>query len=267
MTPAPIFVGGAPRSGTTLTRAILDAHPDIVCGPELRAFPALARLYRETNAAMGETFAAHFAFDAEDLRRTFRILVASFLEPLRARSGKTFVAEKTPANALYFTELFALFPEGRFIHVVRDPRDVVASLIRMDWRDAKTGARLPITASVEGAATGWRDHVTAARAARAAGAPVHEFRYEALIARPAKTLADLFAFLGVAESEAPLAHHLNFSARAGENETSAAAVARPLNDSAIARWRRDLSLDDVKTIERIAGPLLQDCGYAPAGAP
>lgn len=264
MTLSPIFVGGAPRSGTTLTRAILDAHPDIACGPELRAFPALARLYRETASSMGATLAAHYSFDAQDLKETWRRLIASFLEPLHERSGKHFVAEKTPANALYFSELFALFPDSRFVHVVRDPRDVVASLLKMDWRDAKTGARLPITASIGGAARGWRDHVAAARAARDQGAPVHDLVYEDLIAEPEKTLERLFAFLGVQPASAPLAHHLNFSARAGENETSAAAVAMPLNSGAVARWRRDLSPAAAAEVEEIAGPLLEACGYLSA---
>lgn len=261
---SPIFVGGAPRSGTTLTRAILDSHPEIACGPELRAFPALARLYRDTAVTMGALLSAHYFFGPDDLRRTFRDLAASFLKPLHQQSGKRLIAEKTPANALYFRELFALFPESRFILVVRDPRDVAASLIRMDWRDAKSGQRLPITASIQGAAGGWRDHVVAARNAADAGAPVHTLRYESLIAQPAKTLDDLFAFLGVAPSDAPLAHYQNFNARAGENETSAAAVAKPLNGGAIARWRRELSLNEVQTIEKIAGPLLAEYGYTPA---
>lgn len=266
MIPAPIFVGGAPRSGTTLTRAVLDAHPDIACGPELRAIPSLARLYRDTAATMSGVLMTHYGFGAADLRRTFSDLIASFLAPYHRRSGKTFIAEKTPANALYFSDLFALFPGSRFIHVVRDPRDVVASLLRMDWRDAKSGERLAITASAAGAAQSWRDHVTAARAARAAGAPVHDFVYEALVADPVATLDRLFAFLGVAPSQGPLAHHLNFSARTGENETSAAAVARPLNDSAVARWRRDLSPRDVRTVEEIAGPLLEEYRYISVGA-
>ncbi|HBK91348.1 MAG TPA: hypothetical protein DDZ68_06730 [Parvularcula sp.] len=258
---SPIFVGGAPRSGTTLARAVLDAHPDIACGPELRAFPALARLYRETASAMGAALAAHYFFDSDDLKDTFHALIASFLAPLHEKSGKRFIAEKTPANALYFSDLFALFPESRFVHVVRDPRDVVSSLLKMDWRDAKTGARLPITASVAGAAQGWRDHVAAARAARDRGAPVHDLVYEELVADPGAALARLFAFLGVAPASAPLAHHRNFNARAGENETSAAAVARPLNADAVERWRRDLAPAMVAEVEAIAGPLLDLYGY------
>ncbi len=261
MIAAPIFVGGAPRSGTTLTRAILDAHPEIACGPELRAIPALARLYRDTAATMGETLAVHYAFDADSLRRTFAGLIGSFLQPLHERSGKRLIAEKTPANALYFSELFSLFPKARFVHVLRDPRDVVASLLSMDWRDERTGARLPITANVASAAAGWRDHVMAARAARRAGAPVFGLVYETLIAAPERTLADLFAFLDVPPNDASLAHHRHFREGAGENESSAAAVSKPLNASAARRWRRDLTAPQIAEVERIAWPLLEECGY------
>lgn len=258
---APIFVGGAPRSGTTLVRAILNSHPDIACGPELRAFPALARLYRETDAAMAATFEAHYFFEAADLRAAFRDLVASFLRPYHDRSGKRFVAEKTPANALYFRELHQLFPDSRFVHVVRDPRDVVASLVKMDWRDEKNGARLPITASIAGAAQGWRDHVIAASGARAAGAPVLDIRYEDVLSAPARTFERLFRFLGAAPSDAPSSHHLTFSVTEGENETSADAVSRPLNDKAVGRWRREFSKAQVREIEAAVGSLPEEYGY------
>ena len=264
---APIFVGGAPRSGTTLVRAILNAHPDIACGPELRAFPALARLYKETVATVGPTLEAHYFFNADELKASFRELMASFLEPFHERSGKRFVAEKTPANALYFRELHKLFPESRFIHVVRDPRDVVASLIKMDWRDEKSGERLPITASIKGAALGWRDHVAAAHAARGAGAPVFDLHYERLVAAPAETIANLFKFLGVPPSDEPLSHHRTFVPDDGENETSARAVTRPLNADAVGRWRREFSRSQINEIEALAGPLINECGYERAGDP
>lgn len=259
----PIFIGGAPRSGTTLVRAVLDAHPEIACGPELRAVPALARLYRDTAIAMAPVLSAHYEFSPDDMKETFRRLIVSFLEPVHARSGKRLIAEKTPANALYFAELHQLFPESRFVHVIRDPRDVVASLLTMDWRDARTGGRLPITANAAAAAHGWRDHVTAARAASVAGARVFDLVYEQFTGDAAQTLADLFPFLGVAPSDAPLRHHQYFHVRRGENETSAEAVSRPLNDKAVGRWRRELSREAVAEVEGIVGPLLQHFGYAP----
>lgn len=264
MMPAPIFVGGTPRSGTTLTRAILNSHPDIACGPELRAIPALARLYRETASTMAGTYSRHFGFSEGDLRQTYAALIASFLAPFHARSGKRLIAEKTPANALYFLDLHALFPQARFVHVVRDPRDVVASLVGMDWRDARTGARAPITASIENAAIGWRDHVLAARSARESGAPVHEMTYETLVGAPAAAMRALFEFLGLGVPADLQAHDAGFDSRAGENETSAGAVARPINDHAIGRWRRDLTRAQAQTVEEIAGTLLGCYGYAPA---
>ncbi|MDZ7627438.1 MAG: sulfotransferase domain-containing protein [Parvularculaceae bacterium] len=112
---------------------------------------------------------------------------------------------------------------------------------------------------------GWRNHVNAAREARAGGAPVHEVKYEALVAGPAATMRALFAFLGVTALTEEQSHHKSFDRTSGENESSADAVARPLNALAVGRWRQDLTRAEAQTVERIVGPLLARYGYAHAG--
>jgi hypothetical protein len=256
---APIFIGGCPRSGTTLLRAMLDSHPAIVCGPELRAFPALAGLSADMRRVMGATLEAHYQLPADGLDRIFADLMASFLEPLRRASGKPRVAEKTPANALHFAELARLFPEALFVQIIRDGRDVVASLLAMNWKDAK-GAPLPVTRDAGAAARAWAGHVAGGRAAPPGR--YHELRYERLVADPEGELRTLLAFLGEAWSDSVLDYAARDRAGEGANESSAARIARDVDTTAVGRWRRDLSAAQRRAVISEAGALLAELGYA-----
>jgi hypothetical protein len=257
----PIFVGGCPRSGTTLLRAILDSHPSIACGPELRAFPTLASLSADTRRVMGETLASHYHLSAGDLDGAFARLMMSFLEPLRARSGKPRVAEKTPANALHFGELARLFPQAHFVQIVRDARDVVSSLLGMTWTDDRTGRRLPITVDAGAAARAWREHVIGGRAV-AGSACYLELRYERLVSETEDQLRALFAFLGEPWSDEVLSFHGRDRRTEGVNETSAERAAGAIDAAAIGRWRNDLSPPAKTAIKTEAGALLIELGYA-----
>lgn len=255
----PIFIGGMPRSGTTLLRMMLDSHPNIACGPELRVLPALARLSRETKAFYGGVLNDHYGVAPDDLNGAFRDLFTSFLLPYARKRGKARIAEKTPANVLHFGELQELFPDCCCVHVMRDGRDVVASLMQIDWKDERTGERLDITRDPAAAAASWAAHV--GRGIEG-GPRVFQLRYEDLIAAPARALTTLLAFLGEPWHESVLAFHDNPTTRAGMNEYSAAQVSRPLYRESVGRWRRDLAPDAKDAVKRCAGALLKQLGYA-----
>lgn len=259
---APIFIGGMPRSGTTLLRVILDSHPNIACGPELRAIPALAALSRDTRKLMGETLEQHYALAPRDLDRIYADLVLSFLEPLHQASGKKRIAEKTPANALHFAELARLFPKSPLIQVIRDGRDAVASVLKMDWKDDKTGAPLPITKDAGFAGTVWTEHIARGREARDAGARYFEIRYEDIIRDPKAALAPLFEFLGEPWSDEVLAYHKNEKIDLGLHEASAEQVSTALYAKSVGRWRESLTPPQKSAIKAAAGDLLIELGYA-----
>lgn len=259
---APIFIGGMPRSGTTLLRVILDSHPNIACGPELRAIPALAALSRDTRKLMGETLEQHYALAPRDLDRIYAELVLSFLEPLHRATGKKRIAEKTPANALHFAELGRLFPESPLIQVIRDGRDAVASVMKMDWKDDKTGAALAITRDPAIAAAAWVEHIARGREARDAGARYFEIRYEDIVRAPKAALTPLFEFLGEPWSDEVLAYHENGQIDPGLHEASAEQVSSALYAKSVGRWREALSPPHKSAIKAAAGDLLIELGYA-----
>ncbi len=258
----PIFIGGMPRSGTTLMRAMIDRHPNIACGPELRVIPALASFTTQTRQFCGDNLQAYYGLTPAHLNDAFSALIGSFLEPYRAARGKARIAEKTPANVLHFTELNELFPDADFVHIIRDGRDVAASLLTMDWTDARTGAPMAMTRDPAIAAATWVRQVTAGLDAETAGVRIHKLHYENLVRDPRETLGALFEFLGERWSDDPLSFHLGEHIRAGVAEASADQIARPLYLQSVGRWRRDLSPAAKAAVKKQAGALLKKLDYA-----
>src|SRR5262249_40155113 len=149
-------------------------------------------------------------------------------------------------------------PSPRFIHMVRDGRDVACSLVTMNWPAPKTGRKLELVETVTAAASYWRDVVMSGR--RQAGAPHParrglEVRYEALATATAATMRQVLAFLGEEWADAVLSHHPKD--RAGElMEASMRQILRPVNQSALGRWQQDMTPDDKAAFKAEAGPLL-----------
>jgi tetratricopeptide (TPR) repeat protein len=262
MNQAPIFLGGAGRSGTTLLRVLLDSHPHIACGPELKVIPSLCRTWHEWQTAYLDTL-GEYLLTPDDLNQLFAQLVTGLLEKYRQHSGKPRIAEKSPNNILFFEHLHSLFPDSPLIHVIRDGRDVVCSLLRMDWHNPKTGERLEITRSARLAADYWARAVRAGRLARqkpSLAQRYYEVRYEALAREPVPTLQGLFAFLQEPWDPVVLRYHEQQRNLAGES--SADQVSKKLYTTAIGRWQHDLRPEDEQAVKAVAGDLLIELGYA-----
>src|ERR1043165_1006163 len=129
--PPPIFILGVPRSGTTLLRTILDAHPAIASGPETpwlgghqpRSLMSLWTTLREE----GWGYCKSFNMGREVPTEAARAFLSVLMDRYAAARGKRRWAEKTPDNALHVDFLTELFPEAKFVHLVRDGLDVAMS--------------------------------------------------------------------------------------------------------------------------------------------
>lgn len=254
-----IFVGGVPRSGTTLLRVMLDSHPAIHCGTELRIVQALASLWGGIERAAQPVLRNAYAIDAVGLRRIFAWLITRYLEPARIASGKRRVAEKTPFNIKVFPELRCLFPGAALVHVVRDVRDVVASRLdidRMHGSDTVTDT----VALAAAHSREWRDAV-AVRRLLVGDRRYFEVRYEELVTRPRQTLEGLFAFLGERFDPCVLDFHRVERNVDGSEEWSAEAVRRPVHAHSRGRWRRSLAPAELDAVMRAARPLAEELGY------
>lgn len=253
--PPPIFIGGAARSGTSLVRAILNAHENIAIGAELKVLPDIAQSWQRVHQR-GSYLENQFALSASDINQSFRRLVTSLLEDFWRKQGRPRIGEKTPKNVLYFAHLNQLFPESPIIHVVRDGRDVVRSLLGQNWTDR--GQPLAITQNPVHAAKHWKKDVTAGRkAAQQAGVQnrYFEVRYEDLVRDPEPITKELFAFIDEPYTPDVLAFH-------EQDDPVYPYIQREITTRSVGRWQEELSDSAKNTIKEIAGDLLIELDYA-----
>ena len=286
MTNPVTFIVGCPRSGTTLLRRIVSAHPQIVITPEAHWIP---RWFEERRGLTPEglvtpelipALLAHnkfalFRLGSEELmslvKRGQPISYASFVTGIfdlygKVR-GKKLVGNKTPDSARRMNTLHALWPQARFVHLIRDGRDVALSL--MNWasvRNKKPGT-FPTWKDdpVSTAALWWELNVRRGReAAEWLGSELYyEMRYESLVAHPEQECDALCKFLGLRYDDAMLRYHEAFGnadpgLEAGHDREP---IAPGLRD-----WRAQMPADDVERFEAAAGALLDELHYPRAFA-
>jgi hypothetical protein len=262
---APIVLGGCGRSGTTLLRMMLDSHRRICCGPESSVFRRRAL----DPAALAERFGLPQA-DVQSLYDRARSrpgFIEAFAALCMQKTGKSRWAEKTPRNIGRIGEIFRSFPEARFVHVLRDGRDVACSLRTHPRHRVEGGKLVPLDTwkPIAGCARRWRDDIEGSRPFWS-DPRFYTVRYEDLVLDPRPVLEKLMAFLGEPWDEAMLAHAGAGSpfrdvTRFAQNPEALAAV----STASLSRWQRDLDAKDRRMFKRIAGPLLIELGYAADG--
>jgi hypothetical protein len=280
------FAVGCPRSGTTLLKRLLDAHSEIAVPAETHWIP---RMYEAGTVAPDGTVGrdilealwANPRFEqlgldrvevwglfGNDERMRYADLVTAVFDLYGRRREKRLVGDKTPNYARHIPRLSGLWPNARFIHIIRDGRSVALSL--MNWeRQEKNVARLSTwnRDPVGTAALYWEWNVRLAREDGIALGPgrYREILYEHLTEDPATVCAELCAFLDVDYDEAMVRYHEGKQRnRPGLSvKRSWAPVTAGLRD-----WRVEMSAPDVEWFEALSGPLLEELGYErPARGP
>jgi Sulfotransferase family len=203
-----VFIVGCSRSGTTWLQRLLASHPKVRTGQESFLFqryvaPQLRNWRRElerendpkTATGRGGTGLSCY-FQEEEFLAILKNYMFQLMSPMiqGLQPGELFL-EKTPLHALFLSEIRELLPESRFIHIVRDPRDVVASLLAASrsWGVGWAPRRSTTAAKM------WLNVVRAATEAAKDISPREflEIRYEKLLASPERTLRDVAEFLGL----------------------------------------------------------------------
>jgi hypothetical protein len=255
--PELIFIGGAGRSGTTLLRVMIDAHPGLHCGPEAKLVPILAQLRQDWSRTLLPSLRdAGIGPDLVD--RGVRAFLETVLSGLAVEGRR--LAEKTPHNVLHIGFLARIFPRSRFIHVIRDGRAVAASLVKQAWTDPDTEEPVAYCQSLAAASRYWAEVlIRAHQESSSALGRVIEVRYESLVTDPEAEMRRLLAFLGEPWDDAVLRHQ-EADLVLPENESGSADASRPIHTDAVSRWRRELTGEQVAEIEGICGELLEDLG-------
>lgn len=263
------FIVGRGRSGTTLVRALLDSHPEMAVVQEAHFLVPLAAARRRFETA-ADFDAAGFLERLRDHRSFFRLDMpaeevaevlnaarpATVADAMRAiyaryasRRGKVRYGDKTPGQVVHIDLLARLFPEARFVHVIRDGRDSTLSYL-----DASFGP----TTVAEGAIY-WKRFVAAGRRSGAAlgSARYREIRYEDLVADPERSLRGICTFIDLPYDDAMLRYHERAEELVGKIHHN---LAKPPT-SGIRDWRKDMRPEDVALFEALAGDLLGELGY------
>lgn len=202
----PVFVLCTSRSGSTLLRFLLDAHPDLACPPELKmpvVLTQLARLWSamETPGRVAPKNAAPTVPPAvaAGIRQTMDLIIGPYL----AGRGKKRYCDKNLGTEQQAETLLAVYPEAKFICLYRHPMDMIASGVEAcPWGLGSYGFE-PYVAQAPGnsvlaVARYWADHVGAILEIEDKyPGHCHRVRYEDLVADPESTAAELFAFLGL----------------------------------------------------------------------
>jgi hypothetical protein len=267
------FIVARGRSGTTLLRAMFDSHPEMAVPPESHFLVTMGRRRRRYEAGNGlavdrfvDDLANHYGFrrwdiDAGSMRaRLMESGAATYAQAMREvfglyaeRYGKSRYAEKTPMNVMHIPFLSQVFPESRFIHLVRDGRDVALSYL-----DADFGVE-----SVGESAIYWRRFVRKGRRdGRRLGSRYREIRYEDLLADPEAILRSLCAFVELPYDPAMLTYHrqadriLETTSHREHHERLHLPPTRGLRD-----WRTQMDDASLALFEALAGDLLDQVGY------
>jgi len=193
-----IIVGGSPRSGTTITQAMLGSHPEIFGGPEFDRLPEIARTRGQLLESLAAGRIVEFC-DRDSIDASFGRLIESLLYPAMHRHGATYISEKTPGNVLEFDALLEMLPGARFVEVVRDPRAVVNSMLKVAERYRRKGLEPPdVIASVNSSIQTLIGSVNAGYAAYSKHpGRVFRLKYEDLVISPEATTRKLFEHLGI----------------------------------------------------------------------
>lgn len=242
-----VFVVGSPRSGTSFTAGAIGDLPAFV---DLGEVPLL-------KAAIPGLVGRPEDEQADEIRHVLqRVRGLAFVRRLRG-------VEQTPETGFVLRAALRAFPSATAVHVVRDGRDVVCSLLERGWLSARRSresddAQLSYgvhprfwveperrdefvhASDARRAAWAWRRYVSVARVATAR---TIELRYEELVSAPGEATESLAHTLGV-----------------GVDELATALSSAHANS--VGRWRRDLTPGQLADVEAEAGDLLAELGYA-----
>jgi hypothetical protein len=266
---APVLVLGVSRSGTTLLKEMLDSHSALAIPTESYFVPQL--LTRHGGCVDVEAF-------LDDVGRLERVrewgvtpeLVRERLpesptaeEAIRAiyrayadLRGKPRYGDKTPIYMQRLGVLERVFPEGQYVHLIRDGRDAALSFLGMRRCASFNPAR---ARGVAAFAAQWRWEVRAARelGRRLGSGRYFELTYERLVAEPEHQVRQVCEFLGLEYEPAMLAYHERIDATQLADHPR---LAEPPRQD-VRSWRREMGEADMEVFEAVAGDVLSSLGY------
>lgn len=269
-----IFIVGAQRSGTTLLRLILNSHPDLAVPEEGTFMMPLLRLYgqtpdREINFSEFSNILKYIRNNhqyrlwkldknseeiLELLRRGDRTLRAIFDELYGAyatfHSAKKWV-DKTPSFFRMIPKLIKIYPDAKFIHLIRDGRDVYLS-----WRNYNPSRDNIAVNAAEWRYKNARIEKSLKRIPQGNRLLVH---YEDLVTKPVETTKRIFDFIGIDFRQDVLEFWRDSEKYIGKHHSKL--IFQPISAESVGRWKEVLNENENAKFESIASDALSENGY------
>ena len=269
----PFFIIGAQRSGTTLLRLLLNAHPEVaipeegtfwmpllrkrqrdisrrLCGWELKRcieYIERNRQFQLWGIEPGEVSGRILKKDQTTLSELMHALYGVYARKYHKRLW----GDKTPSFFRMISVLRGLFPEARFIHIIRDGRDVYLSVRQND----------PSKGNIAVTALEWSYKVSKAKKELSFVDQNHvlELKYEDLTNETADELKKICSFLQLDYEP----NMLNFwrTSRDFLGSSHSQLISKPITRISVNRWQRELTSKELNCFETIAGSMLDSLGY------
>jgi hypothetical protein len=282
-----VFIVGCPRSGTTYLQRLLAYHPKIKTGQESHLFYYIGPLYQtwqaqveavKTDPRGGVGLPCYF--DENEFIEVLKNFLDQLLAPMitKLADDELFI-EKSPSHALYLNAIHELLPKARIIHLVRDARDVVSSLINA----GRTWGKHWAPKSAINAALLWRRHINAVKlnASNLPNSIFYEVRYEDLLEDQKKVLKKLGEFLEIDWADETLEQAVNVNSvemarknPSGGTRIDKGGLAAKYSGNVVnepqdfvrkgtaGSWRKDLTFLEKFFVWMIARSTMRSSGYS-----
>jgi hypothetical protein len=276
-----LFIVGCARSGTTLVRRIVDAHPEIAITTEMHWISHYVNYFKNQNRLVtpelvceltGHKRFAQFEIPREQFEGLLRsgetLPYPTFLNRVFGLYGKIknkpLVGNKTSGYVRRMSTFHALWPDAKFVHIIRDGRDVCLSVLNWNKAERTVGRYASWEEDPDSTtALWWERKVRKAREDGAALSPdlYHEMLYEELVEDPERECNRLCEFLGVPYDDAMIRFAEGKTRTDLPNARKTPKKAWLPITSGMRNWRTEMPVKDVERFEAAAGNLLEELGY------
>jgi hypothetical protein len=275
----PFFIIGSGRCGTTLLRKALFAHPKICIPPETYVFSECVQLFRTYRTLPWKVLVFlvlsrleyHPKFDAFNLslrplanelvsvpedKRSLALILDQFMRYYAQEKGFSCTkwGDKTPRNTWKLDDIHSVFPDAKYIHIIRHGADVVQSYLR-------TGLHVDLAYSAER----WKKTVHLARSFGARHPDQYlEMRYEELVQNPLPFIKQTCEFLAVEYRPEMMEKPEDMTEKMGDvpSYEHFASVREPISTKHIGKWKDSFTEKEIETLRAIIGEDLEELGYS-----
>lgn len=252
-----VFIGGCPRSGTTLLGTLLNGSEECYTAPESQfkfwMFLSQNRWDIKIHKKLRDNFRFKLwqADDALDGLET-GIAMSHVFDQItlsKAKGGEKYFVDHTPENLQHYNLLLGEYPDAKFIHLLRDPRSVFASVKKLTWGPNTVTQFIPW----------WTKNVLVGFTAGLSNPNLTTVRFEDLINEPKKTLEKLSMWLDIGYNPKMMVGDNSFLPDYTKDQHTL--VGSEPDKKVLDKWKVVLEADEILYMEKKLGNVIESLGY------